>query len=474
MVAGDRRGVQDLSFRSTAAGQLVILLAAVLLLADAAEASEVYRLRVANQEHGPIEVSVDQGTTYRRVGKVINPATTTARGYAASVYALPGTVAATAVHGIRIKSSGPRDSARDDTRIISILPIEFQQSPAGFGGHTAGSSGICTDIKTGESIFRNLAPFVGNTVSRQVGGELEPLPTRYSPKAGDVLVITVTLPERWPQEVVIENRVNGLVEVVYADCRERIATVQRPVRGVGRYDATGYTGVGRINTNHTGVVTISTAPVSNGPRDGSSVETRGGFMIQPSRHAGLSNEDAQVMIVRPLTNSDPHLEGMPPLFSGYIGLADFEDGFRVDVKASGSDWKQLPSLVGRQDSALERLGITHIRLRFPALDQASVKAELERSARLYYETTLARAIKEGRLMAESMIPGMDITGLVGVEFVNLYVDGQFRGSSNSAPYGFTLHRDTLTPGEHIVEMRAVSAGGVTLRTEQRVLFSQGP
>ena len=368
----------------------IILLVISAVCASSAEMRELYRIRVANTAHGTVSVSPDGGSTYLPVGSVVRPATTTAKGYLASIYASPGTVAATAVHGIRIKFSGERESSKENSQIFSILPREFATSPKGFGGHTAGSSGICTDIPTGAAIFRNLAPFVGNPVYRMVGDNMVSLADGSPPTEGEVFLIVVSIPVRYPTEITFENRVGGKVEAVYPDGRETIAKVERPVTGVGRFDATGYTGIGRINTNHTGVLTISTAPIAKGGKDGSSVETRGGFMIIPSRHAKTILHTPQVMVVGPTSKDVSWLEGSPPLFSGYIGLADDgdENSFRVDVKTSNAGWMPLPTLIGKRDYALMKLPngageVTHIRLCFPKLSPEWIKAYLEKYSREY-------------------------------------------------------------------------------------------
>ena len=444
---------------------------------------ELYRIRIANRECGPVEVSADGGRTYSRVGKVLRPATTTYEGYIASIYAQPSTVAATAVHGIRIKVGGKPGCERERSQTISIIPWEFASVPTGFGGHVAGSSGIYTDIPTGKGIFRNLAPFVGNPVLRQTATGPIILGENYLPTIGDVLVITVTVPARYPKEMVFENRKDGLVKAVYEDGEETIARVERPVRGVGRFDATGYTGVGRINTNHTGVITISTAPIANGAKDGSSHETRGGFMIQPSHHAKGNFETAQIMVVASLSGGDTWLEGNPPLFSGYIGLAsdpsDSRESFQVDIRTSISDWRPLPEVVGKNDRALESLSngagsVTAVRIRFPELSPAWIRSQLERCSRAYLEACRAQAARKGTIVSDpTLILRVNTSGLAQVKLVSFYLDGEFKGASNTPPYSFSLDTRALSPGEHVAVIRAVDESGSTLRRVAQTFFIQG-
>ncbi|MHB0913251.1 MAG: hypothetical protein ACYC2Y_07375 [Armatimonadota bacterium] len=410
----------------------------LLLAVRGAWAGELYRIRVTNAVGGPVEVSADGGATYRRAGKVLHPANCTAEGFLASIYAKPGTVAATAVHGIRIKVGGERNCTKRESRLVSIVPREFASTPEGFGGHMAGSSGIYTDIPTGESIFRNLAPFVGDRVFLETPA-LVPLPIGWQPKNAQVLVIIVDITARFPLEMSFENRVGGSVQVRYSDGVETVARVERPVRGVGRFDATGYTGVGRINTNHTGVLTISTAPIAEGGKDGSGVETRGGFMVQPSRHAKTVDHDAQVMVVGPLPGR-PWLEGEEPIFSGYISL---HTGYLAEVKLDGK-WQPTPTLVGRRDEALAR--VEAVRITFPPFSPDWVKSRLEEAS-------------------EPFVLSLDPPA--GTEYVTLYVDGALRAASNTPPYSFRLEPAEFGAGEHVAELAASGANGELTRLVRR-------
>ena len=453
--------------------------------AQSLEMRELYRIRFINREGGPVDVceAVRRGGRYHRVGTVTRAAAATALGFSASVYAPPGAVAATAVHGIRIKVSGERGCRRGDARIISILPKEFAASPKGFGGHIAGMSGIHTDVPAGKAIFRNLAPFVGNQVLLTRGGAQLPLPSGYTPRDGDELIVVVCIPARYPKEIIVENHRGGRVEAVYAGGREIVGRVERPVTGVGRFDATAYTGVGRINTNHAGVLTISTAPVTSAGNDGSR-ETRGGFMIQPSRHARDAKEVSQVLVVGPASPGAPPLEGSPPLFSGCIGLAHDpareENSFRVDVKTSDSDWRPLPPLVGRSDAALMKLpngAVTHIRIRFPAFSADWVRAEIERCRSSYLDVCRARALRNGTIATGPTVDfrlDPSISEMERVRLTCLYVDGRFRGASDTPEHTFSLNIENWPEGEHIVELRGIDAGGGIVKRVRKTFFVQSP
>jgi hypothetical protein len=450
---------------------------------DPSTMRDLYQIRIANRTGGFVEIGEPTADgKYYRIGTVLRPAVATVRGFAASVYADVGTVAAVAVHGIRIKVSGAKDCRLEETRMISILPKEFAKPPKGFGGHDAGASGICTDIPTGESIFRNLAPFVGNPVFLVRQGNEKPLPPNYFPSEGDILLIKVQIPIRYPREILIENRVGGKVRVIYEDGEQTVATVANPVKGVGRFDATAYTGVGRINTNHSGVITISTAPITFGDRDGTAVENRGGFMIQPSRHARLAGGMPQVMVVAPVSPSGPWLEGTPPLFRGYIGLAYYPDNenesFHVEVKTEKTGWMPLPPIIGKVDNALMKLpggfgSVTDIKIRFPRYALSTVKAEIERCWKEYFQRRKTEAQKSGNFVTNGIISvGLGECNFNGICYVCLYVDGDFHGVSNDPTTVFSIDVSKLVEGEHLIEIRGFDSSGRIIKSVKKTVFIQ--
>ncbi|MCA1595596.1 MAG: hypothetical protein LC772_04115, partial [Chloroflexi bacterium] len=335
-------------------------LAAVLLLAlamlgagqrcRAASTIEVCRIRIENRTGGEISASSDDGHSYNVVGHVLAPATTLVRGFSATAWAQDGTVCATAVHGIRVcvAHRGGRGL------LFSLIPREYRRLPDSFGGQRSGSAGIYTDIAAATSIFRNLAPLVGNPVFVERQGVLHNIRPGYIPEESDVLVIVVAQPSRMPEEIDFDNRVGGVVEEIFSNGeRTAVARVVHPVYGIGRYDATSYTGVGRINTNHPGVITISTTEesgvdISDEERGW---ERRGGFQIVPSVHASdFHAPPPAMMIVAPPPGSNRPLEGTPPLFSGLIGLnstaPDDAASYRVQVRIDRGPWEQMPDLTG--------------------------------------------------------------------------------------------------------------------------------
>lgn len=397
---------------------LSIIISACVCFSSEIPSTEVYRIRVRNKPGGLIQVSLDQGRTYATAGRVKVAANTRIVGFAAASYIPNGTVAAVAVHGLRIKTGEFTQGAVGKAQMplmFSLTPMEFYEIPQGYGGHIPRSSGILTDIYTGCSIFRNLAPYVGNQVFIEKNQGLNSLPEDYSPIVGDTYVIIVKRPDKMPTEIEFENKVGGSVIVKYdGGSDETIALVDRPVLGVGRYDGASFTGVGAVNTNHGGVITISTAPVGPaGSHEGGPVETRGGFMIQPYYHVEEQGEKhPQVMVLGPKDKSKPVLEGTPPLFHGFINTTSYpgkpDFSYRVQVKIDNGDWEPVPQIVGKANDAFTSAylqnyymklgksrtittGVTSIRLLFSKYDPGLTASELRREA----NDCSARAIASG-------------------------------------------------------------------------------
>jgi hypothetical protein len=250
-------------------------------MAEAAS-REMLRLRIVNDAKGEISASRDQGSTWQTVGRVVRYTTQVSRrGYTASKWVVPGHVAATAVNAIHITVGY---NAEDDRGIVfSILPREMLISPATYSSFLSPDSSIYTDIPAGQGIFGGGgAPFVGNTVCLETASGIAPAPDGYVPARGDVLVIIIDHPTRYPIAAEFENHPGGAVTLVYADgSREMLGWVVKPVGGIGRFLGGVYTGIGRIRANHAGVVDITTSPIG----------ALGGFQIIPFGHA-LSPEMA--------------------------------------------------------------------------------------------------------------------------------------------------------------------------------------
>jgi hypothetical protein len=293
-------------------------------------------------------------------------------------------------------------------------------------------------------------------------GNLSPLETNYLPQVNDVLVIVVKRPANPLAEVDFVNKKHGSVTVTYADgATKEIAEVIKPVYGVGRFDGTSYTGVGAINTDHCGVITVSTAPVSHSPLlEGDGEERRGGFQIEPSYHNSQSDEAFAPMILvigHMSKQHEPDLEGTPPLFDGYIDLAwspdDPRHSWRAEVQRGSSTWQPMPKLIGYLPNALR--DITAIRLiRKSALDQTWTSDQVAKAIDGFHnrERDLAKAgkmpVKRG-----TVVLGASVTD-PRTKYVAFYVNGSLRAMTNTAPYSFTWNTGDDPDGEYIVEARA--------------------
>jgi len=462
------------------AAALLLAVAACATAQQAGQAEPAYTLRIVNGRGGPIQVHLGASGSWVTLGHVLVPASRTAPGFGAARWAQRNSVAATAVHGIRIKVG--RGEFPD---MISLVPREFTKIPDFYGGHIPGDSGIRTDIGSGKSLFREWAPLAGSPVSLEMGGGGRmPLPEDYKPAAGDVLLINVSLDPDAPREIVFENRKEGAV-TASSPGREpvRIGTVRQPVLGVGRFDGTSYTGVGSINTNHPGVITVSTAPVVNTSKDeGAPPERRGGFMISPANHVGDQAKGMpQVMGVAPLPD-EPSWEGRFPLFGGAIGLlrnaASPASGYHVDMQVDGGPWEPLPAIVGKDSDAFTAAGIaryrksagpvkegvTAFRLALPAWDDTAARARLEAARKAAPprkpEPTGVYRLVKGSVPVEAKGASGSVTFLV---------DGAIRAASNDPRFRWTWDTTKDRNGRHWLEVVTRGPGGSERRQLQRVL-----
>ncbi len=430
---------------------------------------ESHRIRIVNTVDGAIQVSADKGRTWHLIGRVTAPATQSLMGYSASGYAQPGTVAATAVHGLRIRVG---DITTPDPLLVNILPREFAQTPNLFGGQVSGLSGIYTNISAGTSIFRELSPLVGNPVfmERGMSGDLVPLPLNYVPHPGDILQITVLQPVNPLKEVFFDNVAGGEVTATYADGTKQLLThVVKPLVGVGRYDGTAYTGVGAINTNHDGVITIGTAPVSTSPLlEGTGEERRGGFQIQPAYHnaQGDGAGAPSVLVIGSRKKPPaPEMEGTPPLFNGYFDLAGNPDqpkhSWRTEVQRRHGPWQPMPTVIGAQTLALA--DVTALRLvRDEPGDPEWRLAQIKIAEHDYAVQALADAragrtqVQRGEVTFNAATPDRRTA------YVAFYVDGELKGITNSAPYSFNWNTTQVPDGEYVIEAQAQDAGSQPL------------
>jgi hypothetical protein len=454
---------------------------------------ELFRIRVENHDGGAVSVLPGQGSSQIPVGRVLKAATATVPGHAASVWAKPDSVSAVAVHAVRIRIGGIRPGA-EAPESVSIVPREFRYPPEDFGGPVAGDSGIYTDIPAGAAIFRDLSPYVGSPVYLEIESRLRPLPSDYTPRVGDVLVISVQRTTSPPKYIEIENWKEGAVLSVAPDgTRTEIAKVRKPVLGVGRFDGTSLTGVGAINTNHTGVITVSTAPIADtSVPEGMGQERRGGFQIVPSNHALMLPITPQTLIVEPKDQTSGGLEGTEPLFSSCLGLA-WEEGkpgvsFRVQVKIDNGEWESMPTIVGKHDtafgaSALSALftrtgtprqvtsGVTHLRIALPEITPDFVQRVADASRReVPPEQGAVVAGRKDEALSGIVTLRATVTNPGPTEFVLFYVDGTLVGMTNTQPYTFDWDSHTVADGEHDVEVAAVDEQGARVISTKKTVY----
>ncbi len=439
--------------------------------------TETHRIRIVNAEDGAIQISDDVGKTWHLIGRVTAPATESLPGYSAAGYAQPSTLSAVAVHGLRIRVG---DFSASDPLLINILPREFAQTPNKFGGQVSGLSGIYTTIPVGDSIFRELSPFVGNPVQREngPGGGLSSLPLNYRPQVGDILQIIVLAPRNPLTQVFFQNKAGGEVRVSYADGTNTLLThVVKPVVGVGRYDGCSYTGVGAINTNHDGVITVSTAPVSTSPLfEGVGDERRGGFQIQPAFHnaQGDGAGAPSVLVIGSRKKPPaPEMEGTPPLFFGYFDLAWGKDqpahSWRAEVQLHNGPWVTMPTRVGSNPTALA--AVTALRLvRTSAGDKAWRGAQIKIAERDYFEQAAAAARAGRTPLQHGMVTVSAAAPDPRTAYVVFYVDGQLKGVTNTPPYRVTWDTHRVPDGEYVLEAVAQDAGNRILSSSRTKIW----
>jgi hypothetical protein len=460
---------------------------------------ELHRIRIVNAKNGPIQISTDEGASWRIIGRVTSPCISATEGYIAAEYAEPGSVAAVAIHGLRIRIGGENKTLHAPL-VLAIDPREFSSDNVpnhGFGGHVSGLSGMKTDIPAGASLFRNLAPITGNTVYTEMrSGRLQKLGTAFRPAGnGEALVIPVRVPKKRLTELVIENKKGGAVTATFSDAEVRkLTSVVQPVSGVGRFDGTAYTGVGRINTAHTGVITVSTAPIDASEREGQGKERRGGFQISPLWHNTRTEEHgAPMMLVLGSFSIDGvpqkkrELEGTAPLFRDQISL--FGEGVIVDCQIDGkSEWEPLPAILGVRldaftgegltqvfkDAGISRrceLGVTAFRLRLPHTTRTDSERLALIAAGFYRRERLAvaRSVKTP-IVSGSVTINPSVTDASRVAFVRFSVDGTIKSIKNYAPFDMTWDTTRFPDGEYFLEIEALDSTSVVLASTHRRVY----
>lgn len=420
-------------------------------------AEDLLWISLENKVNGVVRASLNQGRSWVTLGRVVKPGKGAVRAFPASKWGKIGTIVAISSYALHIKVS--------EGEVFSILSKEMSSIPQGFGGQPPGEAGILTDIKTGTLIFKDLAPLVGSKVYIREGYTLKELPNPYSLKGDEELFIIVEGKEL-PQGVVIENRKGGNAYVISQGGRLPFGKVEKPVTGIGRFDGTEFTGVGKINTVHPGALTVSTVPAEGVRFDD---RLSGGFQILPKENAGdgYFSTSPPYLIIAPLTGN---LAGQFPLFDGTIGLWDFDGkGYMVEASWDGVKWEEFPVLKGKIDDLsayLEKVykgkhkGIMDfIRIVFPKIDiKKGIREALKR--KISEEARIVR----GELEVEVRLKGE------GAKIVDLKIDGKLRAVKNFPPYILSVDTSGLTDGEHIIEVSAKDENGDVLASQSQKIY----
>ncbi len=314
---------------------------------------ELYQIRITNEKDGLIEVKDAATEVWQEIGRVLVPAVKVSRdGFTASKWGKAGTVVASAVNALHIKTAHNRE--KDRGVLFSLLPSNaLNKNVKNYTSYLNKSSSIYTNIRGGTAVFGGAySVFVGNLVYLETADGLAQLPYEYVPKLKDKIVIIVRRPDPYPLEMIFENKAGGLIYLRYADGKKKaIAQVLKPVVGVGRFLGTADSEAGRVRANHTGVIDISTSPLNK----------IGGFQIIPAHHSESpemlsAKTKTQWMIVSGLSPFSAGTEGLSPLFSDYITpryteAAIYENNWQskvtertlIFVKYRGrSGWQPMP------------------------------------------------------------------------------------------------------------------------------------
>lgn len=314
---------------------------------------EAFRIQISNAVSGSIMLSRDRGITWQIIGAVIQPISgrihhISAGDFTASDWGLVGSITATAVNAIHVKVS----QENPHSWLFSILPKESMDGMM-VGSYRVDSASIFTDIPGGTAIF-------GGAESLRCGdplflssdnGNLIPWPDKKAPEIGDILVIISGAPRTTDWQLEFDNEYGGSVWWSENGKVKRIGRVMQPVSGTGRFEGTLYQEIGRVRANHPGVICVSTSPQGE----------IGGFQIIPSTHANrpalaFVRSTGAYMVVGPLNQDSPYLEGQFPLYMDLIRPGDI-----VECKIRG-EWQQIPSTVGKNLTIFENF-LEAIRIR---------------------------------------------------------------------------------------------------------------
>lgn len=430
---------------------------------DAPPPPEMYRVRVVNETGGAVEISADRGTTWDALGKVTHPASTSA--IASNVISLvpPGAVAGVTGNSLLVRLPAVKSALRS-LRILAQ-------------GEAESAATITTDIPARGSLFRWAAPPVGSTLLIERDAGPQALPSPYTPRVGDRLVIVVSQPAAGEAPVItLENKPDGEVVLTQPDALPRLlGRVKQPLKGIGRYSGTERAGSGRVLAWSPTAVIVSTASTARKlDPNGELAEERGGFVIQPAEPAlqGTTHPDSQILV-----EGVPEDTGRPPvstLFAMpvFLSTGDPQDTrqTRVEVRIDEGPWEPLPDLRGTiQEADLPKAietalgggrtcktGITHLRLIYAELTRPTMQRRL-----LMAVTPLAEDPQRGRVTITANVMGE------GVREVHFLLNGRVVRTTNIPPYTWVWNTLPLPNGEHLLEVRGLDAGFNPITTARR-------
>lgn len=323
--------------------------------------NETQRLSIHNVKNGAICGSKDGGKTWTHLGHVIlpieggvwKPTQRNNKVFAFNFLRGESNVFASAINNLHIRLSDPAGYVLPaDTKIqpihshaVSIAPKEtLDLNPIDLADEDGKRRVAVTDIPGGQTIFSGeWTSRIGAAAYMGDGKTFAPIPYDLGPNANvenrSYILIVTAQAKKQVEYLEFENKKGGLAYAKYeGEELQPIARVTQAVRGIGRFDGSGFLQMpGQVRANHPGVLDIGTTDVNIDPTVDKTLNPPaykqadyfGGFQIVPSHHyedTSMSKEPKGIahevyMVLAPLTGPtngleryDLGLEGTFPLF----------------------------------------------------------------------------------------------------------------------------------------------------------------
>jgi len=419
------------------------ILAALFLFQSAGGGAELFRLRLSNTKGGPVQVSTDRGGRWVTIGRVLRGAF---KPGPLGGGGRPGQVVRATRGGLWLAFSGRAG--------IKVVP-----APSGVLSRV-GVECLVVDLSAGIGLFGNLAPLVGSAVLVEGSdGRVRPVSAGYRPRSRDRFVLVVAPPALW-KELTFENWTGGQVRGVTVEGREVLAgTVRRPLLGVGMVEGTREAGVGRVVAVGMGGMAIST--VAGG-------HLSGGFEVVDTSGEGVSGP----MVI----------ESPVPLWPS-IGLwSDPASG--VDIKIDNGAWEPLPEMPAPGAHALTAEGLrasfakgasrrevssgmTHLRIRFPAVGASWLSDQIARLGRPALSGKGRREVYSGVMAVKALLRNAP-----NIRYVTFSVDGKLRAMVDSEPFQFDWDTTEVADGPHTLEVKGLDRAGTIITAQKTVIWVQ--